>query len=470
MREMLRLRGLHAGTALLLLLLLAPTPVPQPLAHPISEAREAVQAGHPVVALRGLEAALSFEPSLVGLHRPAARAALAAGLPEKALSHLDLLLRMSPSDPQMICLRCLALQEMGLMQAAVACWRGAPAACLSDVVCLQSMEAAYLSVGDREGALLALQRLAELTPDDPAVARRLGQLWVTSDPDRAQPYLRFAADQGDSLCRSLLGLIDAARADEHPALLLTRLGQALMQAQEWDLAAAAFRQALALRPDLHEARAYLGLTLDNAGGDGETELLAAVAADPQSPLPHLLLALHLRATGRPQHALQELQQAAARDPGNPAVLAETAAAYEALGDLVAARDAYRAAAEMARTDASFWLLLAEFALSHEIEIEEVAVPAARNAAALAPQDPRAFSALGYAHLLASRPLLAERCLRRAIDLDPLDARLQLRWGLLRHSMGDLPGALAALTLAAELDPSGAIGLMARRTAEAIASP
>lgn len=356
------------------------------------------------------------------------------------------------------------------MQGAVACWRDAPAACLSDVVSLQAMEAAYLSVGDRKGALLALQRLAELAPDDPAVARRLGLHWVTSDPDRAQPYLRFAADQGDSLCGSLLGLIYAARADEHPALLLTRLGQALMQAQEWDLAAAAFRQALALRPDVHEARAYLGLTLDNAGGDGETELLAAAAAAPQSPLPRLLLALHLRATGRPQRALQELEQAAALDPGNPAVLAETAATYEALGDLVAARDAYRAAAEMAHTDASFWLLLAEFALSHEIEIEEVAVPAARNAAALAPQDPRAFSALGYAHLLAGRPLLAERCLRRAINLDPLEARLQLRWGLLRHSMGDLPGALAALVLASELDPSGVTGLVAHRTAEAIAAP
>lgn len=467
MREVLRLRGIHAGAALSLLVLLAPTPVPKPLAEPIREAGRAAESGRPFAALRGLEAALSFEPSFVALHWPAARAALAAGLPEKALFHLD---RTPSSDPQVACLRCIGLQEAGLPEAAVECWRGAPAACMSDVASLERMEAAYRSLGDGEGTLLALERLAELAPDDPAVARRLALHWITSDHERARPHLRMAADRGDTLCQALLGLVDGAAAEDRPALFLTRLGKSLIQVNEWELATAAFRRALSLEPDLHEARAYLGLALDNTGGDGETELLAAAAAAPQSLLPQLLLALHFRAAGRPQRALAHLERAEALDPGNPALLAEMAATYEALGDLLSAREFYHSAAELARTNGGFWLLLAEFALSHEIEIEQVAVPAARNAAVLEPDNARAFSALGYAHHLAGQPLLAERCLRRALALNPLDARLQLRWGLQRHAQGDVPAALAALALATDLDPRGVIGTLARRTAEAIASP
>ncbi len=468
MRDILRPRGLHAASALLALLLLAPTPVPQPLAGPVREARRYAESRHPLAALRALEDALAFDTSLASLHLAAARAALSAGLPESALAHLDRLQDAAPAEAQVRCLRCTAYQEMGSWQVAADCWRAAPTACSSDVVFLEHMQAAYRHVGDLEAALHALQRLSEQAPDDATVARRLGLLWATSDPEAALPYLRLAADQGDVLCQSMAELIYAA-SDDEPALLLTRLGQALTQAKEWDLAAAAFRQALTLQPDLHEARAYLGLALDNTGGDGEGELLAAVAAAPRSPLTHLLLALHFRTAGRPQQALRELEESAALDPASPAILAEMAAAYEALGDLAAARDAYRAAAELARSDPDFWLLLAEFALSHEAEIEEVAVPAARNAAALEPGNPDPLSALGYAHYLAGRPSLADRCLRRALDQDPLDARLQLRWGLLKQSQGDLPAALAALNLAAELDLSGPVGMVARRTAEALAS-
>ncbi|MEW6569457.1 MAG: tetratricopeptide repeat protein [Chloroflexota bacterium] len=298
-------------------------------------------------------------------------------------------------------------------------------------------------------------------------ARRLGLVWVTSDPEQALPHLRRAASNHDPLSEELVGLILSSHADDR-AYLLGQVGQALGRSGEWQLAAWAFRQALALRPDFHEARAYLGLALDRTGGDGTRELQAAAMGDPLSPLPHLFLALHYRLSGQPARSLRELTLAAELDSENPVVLAETASTQEALGDMEAAKAAYRAAAENARSDPTFWLLLAEFSLTHEIEVEEVALPAARNAAALQPSDSRAFSALGYAHFLLGHPILAERSLRRALSLDPLDARLQLRWGLLRQMQGDLPGAYAALTLASQLDPDGAIGEVARRTSEVLA--
>lgn len=466
--DILRARWPHLLVAVLGILLLGPMPIPRTLIEPLQAARESLHRGRPDSVLAALETALAFEPSLSSLHLPAARAALAAGLPATALQHLRALEPFRSAQPSQVCLEGLAWFQLGELEAAVALWRSAPDTCLTDVSILERLETAYRLLGDTDNVVSTLERLHHQAPGNPAIARRLGLLLATSDPDRALPYLRRAAESGDHLSRTLVSLAHEYPDDGDRALLLTRIGQALGQAGEWQLAAAAFRQALSLEPRLHEARAYLGLALDRSGSDGEADLLAAAAAYPESPLPRLFLGLHYRHAGQPQRALQELARAAALDPNNPALLAETAATYEALGDLAAAKAAYRAAAELAPTQADFWLLLAEFALSHEIEVEALALPAARNAAALDQGNPLAFSALGYAHYLAGRPHLAERCLRRALSLQPLDARLQLRWGLLRHSQGDLPGAIAALTLASQLDPSGPIGILARRTAEGIA--
>lgn len=56
------------------------------------------------------------------------------------------------------------------------------------------------------------------------------------------------------------------------------------------------------------------------------------------------------------------------------------------------------------------------------------------------------------HLAAGEAAQAESCLRRALELEPGNARWSARLGTIRHSLGDRPGAIAAYSAAWEIDP------------------
>ncbi|MEW6568411.1 MAG: hypothetical protein AB1449_09665, partial [Chloroflexota bacterium] len=207
MIDVLRLRWRHGLAALLALFLLAPTPVPAPLVRALREASGAIRGGRSEAAIASFEAALALEPSLSSLHIPAARAALAADNPQAALAHLVAAERASLVEPDLPCLRGLALLRMGQPEAAIAIWSSSSEVCLANVTGLEHQETAYRLLEEAEGLLRTLQHLAQLEPEDPGVARRLGLVWVTSDPEQALPHLRRAASNHDPLSEELVGLI-----------------------------------------------------------------------------------------------------------------------------------------------------------------------------------------------------------------------------------------------------------------------
>ena len=465
MLDKLETPWLHILVALVLLVIIGPTPIPQPMVTPICSAIVALESGRPDSALDFLDVAMAFEPALEGLHTQAAEIALAAGEPLAALKHLEAETSLASSDPTHACLRSRALLAIGNTAEAANIWMEADGICLRPTQFLQDLAQAYLLESNPTAAQAILEELAFIDPTDPDIRMSLAVVTATIRPEIAIQHLRLANELNssvNSLALDLIRAIEDARPAEDRSYSLAQVGQTLVRHGEWTSAVWAFQHALELNPEYIEARAYLGLALDRAGRNGLEPLKAAVNSTPTAALPRIFLALHWQALNQPERARQQLEIAARLDPTNPAVPAELGAAYSALGDIRPAIAAFRLATELAPGDPRFWLLLAQYSTASEIEVQTLGLPAARNALALDPDDPAATDTLGYAHFLLGNLHLADRLLWRAINLEPHRAASQFHLGLLRQAQGDLSRARASLEMAIQLDQGGPIGQLAKR--------
>jgi Flp pilus assembly protein TadD len=454
--------------SLALLALLNPSPSSGLLRESLMASAVAQQDGRPAAALAALDDALALQPFDPALHTQAAALAFAADEMDAALRHLDLAEGLAGPNPERTCLRGDALFAKGDPAQALSAWQSFPSPCPDSPEHVRDLAAAYLSLRDPRGYEDALMSLVALVPEDAKALRDLGITVATRDPEAAEVRLQ-AADQavpgGDALVLALVHAIDEARLEASPAYTLAQVGQVLAQNSEWLFASWAFESALQVQPDYVEARAYLGLCLDRIGGNGLSDLEAAVAAAPEASQPHAFLGMHWRMSGEPSKALTELETAARLSPDDPAIAAELGATYDALGDTDSALVAFRTATDMAPRQPGFWLLLASYSMRHELQIPTIGLPAARNATALAPQDPAGWDTLGYCYLLSGDLAMADRILTRAHDLAPNRPSTLYHLGLLRLYQGDLTAARSALQSAIDSDPGGPIADLAQRALE-----
>lgn len=457
--------------ALLILLGLKPDPIPGPLVDPLQAARAALEAGRSEAALERIEQAIAFEPALVSLHWTAAQLAFAAGDGVHALSHLDQLPLNDGRSLERACLRSRVYLDLKKAELAVNTREDLQEECADASLFLRDLTNLHLQEGDFRSARSALEAWVGRDPTAHEPRLQLGLVTSVLQPEQALTHLRLAeelAPRSDALARALIQAIEDARVFDNKSFTLAQVGQALARAGAWELSAEAFRQALELDQGYIEVKAYLGLVLDRLGDEqGMAYLREAVQEAPRAALPKVFMALHWMEEGAFQKAKEELEEAAALEPENPAIASELGAVYSALGEVSAAKTAYRRAAALAPDEPQFWLLLAQFSLSREIELETLAIPAARNALALSSEDVGAVDALGFAHFLTGDLVLAERLLLRAYDLEPARPQTLLHLGLLRLMQGEHDRARHSLRIAAALDPYGTFGQVAQRTLDAL---
>jgi tetratricopeptide (TPR) repeat protein len=442
--------------------------VAQPIVAPLQSAASALEQDDLSGALESIKQVLAFDPTLATLQIRAAEVAMTGGDPDGALEHLAAAAQLLPGESRIACMRGLALHMLGDTLGAVHAWEEATEPCPQPEAALDRRAAVLSEMGEIASARDTLEEFVRRNPNSSDAHLQLGLLLATQSPEDALVHLQLTqefASGGHALAQSLFQAIEEARAPEGPALQLAAVGQVLIEYEEWHLAELAFRNAITLEPGYAEARAYLGFAMDKQGKDGLEELQAAVSGAPDTALPHALLGMHWLELGQAQDAIQELQTAMSLDPENPAYAAQLGAAHTLVGDMIAAEDAYRFATDLDPQAAEFWLLLALFSLDNGIEVQELGLPAARNAVVLQPDDPAALDALAHAHLILTNLPLAERLLWRSLSLDDMRAATQFHLGLLRLMQGDKARAAAALELALLLEPEGPIGLLARKTLE-----
>lgn len=325
------------------------------------------------------------------------------------------------------------------------------------------ISAAYGQLGEFRAQRAWLERWVATGHADAPDHFGLGLLLMTTDPAGARLQLTQAASMDAAFkpaVRTLDASLDLAAAQPDVSRRLVILGRGLGLVSQWPLAAAAFEQAVQADGANGEAWAWLGEARQQAGQDGKQPLDQALALSPKDTLVHALRGLYWKRQADYQQALAEYRTAAELEPANPEWQAALGDSYTLAGDLVSALAAYRQATTLAPQSVTYWRLLALFCADNSVQVLDVGLPAAKQAAELAPNDPDVLDALGWSFAQAGLLYNAEQTLIKATDLAPRSALAHFHLAETFLLKGDQASALRELTLTNQLDPEGPTGKLA----------
>jgi tetratricopeptide (TPR) repeat protein len=458
--RMLRLRSTQALILLTVIGLIFTPPVLTGYAE-LENAESAQAEGDFSSAASSYARAARFLPWRVDVWEKAATASFLADRHEPAIALFEAALRRGSLSANGWELYGLAHWQDGNLQSAREIWLGGVEAYPSHAAFYRHLGAVYFEQGDWPAERDALERWLALGGEADAAAHyRLAILSSVNEPERALGQFLLAASLGeqyDSAVETMRTALNLAALETDESRRLVVIGRGLGLVNEWALAEEAFRQAVAADGENAEAWAWLGEAGQQLGRDGRAELDKALSLGSANPIVHSLRGLYWARQGQPKQALAEYRAAAKRDPGNPLWQVSMAEAYAGLGDLPPALEAYLRAVELAPGDANYWRLLAVFCVRYGVQVEETGLPAARQAATLAPDDPQALETLGWTVLALGRADEARYHLARALALAPDFALAHLHFGMAALQSGDRTAAYQHLLRARDLDPGGAVG-------------
>jgi tetratricopeptide (TPR) repeat protein len=314
----------------------------------------------------------------------------------------------------------------------------------------------------------AYSAIAASEPDNSEAHFWAGALLMNSDIPQARYHLLQvrAATTSSQPAEKLLAVLDELEGASDSAYRAAQLGLAYLNIDEPGLARHHLQTAVDLEPTFTEAWAYLGLAQDRFGEDGRRAIAHAVELEPENPLAHSLMGHHWLRYNQFALARQAFVAAWELDPENPIRMVDVASAYSIAGDFYSAKAWYQAAIRLAPEDVTLWVILARFHLDTLNDVAD-GLLAAQRSVALAPEDPSALDALGWAQFLMGELRLAEVNLQGAWDRDPLDPVIGYHLGRLYESLGDRGKAEAfyrevvSLDTACRLCPVPRLGSLAR---------
>ena len=444
--------------AAVLVALLNLAPRPHALRQALDGARRAALRQAYTTAYSQAALAAELAPRRLDLSLLAARYALQSGQAQQAIDLLEQPYLASRRSPVDLTLLGDAYQQAGDSYMAAAIWERAAALAPSAEVYQRLAEHA-LAHQDIPTAIDYLSQLLRFNPADASLNYRLGLLYAAVEPETALAYLAQAGELDPSLAENTLELsrkIRTATLFEQPAYTLVAAGRVLATLEEWELAKAAFLRAAELRPDYAEAWAFLGEARQQTARAGASkytglaELQRALGLDPASVSANLLMGLYWSRQGEPLKAIGYIRSTLAVEPDNPLLYAELGSALAQSGDLPAAQAAYEQAITLAPDDPLYYRLLADFSLTHRIQVQDIALPAARTALILAPQDARSLDLLGQTMLTLQDYYSAERFLVQAVASDPAYAPAHLHLGMAFVQLGEMGRARQEFDQAAAL--------------------
>lgn len=195
------------------------------------------------------------------------------------------------------------------------------------------------------------------------------------------------------------------------------------------------------------------------------ELKQALELDPRSLAANTLMALYWQRRGEYGRALQVMQNLTSVYPDNPALQVELGRALAQTGDLEAALQAYQRALDLAPRNADYWRTLADFSVRYEYQVRQVALPAARQAAALNHGDPANSDMLGQVLLLLEDLTSAQRAFLRSLETGNDYPPAQVHLGLVYMLRGERLAAYRIWTQVLQTAPGAPAADQAKRLLE-----
>lgn len=320
---------------------------------------------------------------------------------------------------------------LGQYQAAYDQWDIVYSADPSDPSLWYQLAPSLLAGQEWDAAARAYAELASVEPGNAEFSYLAGLLLLDADPGRSIEYLIAARDGLAYLSRSQT-LLEAAREtlyaeDETRSAFM--LGLAYFQVGEPALAIHQFESVLKNDPSLAEAWAYLGMAQFQLGMDGWPSFGRALELAPSSPAIHGLAGHYWLDKNRPDLARQEFLTAWQLDPTGSAFMIDVASTYQLEGDLATAEAWYQSAIRREPDNPTFWTILAWFYSDTAYGQADSGLVAARHAVALAPEDPAALDALGWAQMENGQTRLAETNLAAAHSRAPSSSAIVYHLGV-----------------------------------------
>lgn len=418
-------------------------PLPTALEHSSSlrELQQAVKTGDLPGEITAIESVLAFTPWRGELWQRAGRLFLDTGQVERAISAFERANGLNQLQAQGYLWWADALVASGKAEEAR---KVITQAQLSDPNLLKQAAFLLRSAGDLEGAREYLVNTNLQDPDDDEVNYQLGVLLAADEPESAARYLQQVntTSARSTSANYLLGKIGQKTTITVRTDWYTFIGQALSQVGEWDAARLAFQAVVADDPENALGWALLGEAQQQLGEDGKVSLDTAVALDPDGELVNGLLGLYFHRQGETEKALTSLQNALKANPQAGIWLIEMGDTLADAGRLEEALIEYQNAVEVDRKNPEYWAALAKFTLSHNYQVQESGIGAARQAVVLSPKNPVYLDLLGTAYLLLGDTDNAERFFNQALEYDPEQAAILIHLGQVSLLRGDKETAIA----------------------------
>lgn len=405
-------------------------------------------------------------PWRAGLWEEAGQAAVAAGDLESGIGALKTAERAGVLSLEGKIMLGDAYKASGNLRAAIETWQqslerdGAPVGGLH-----LRIAKAQRSLENYNLASQSLRAAVRLQPENAKAAYELGLLLAADEPESALAYLAQAAESNPEYRAGSAAIkqgVEAARMEGDPAYLLVSSGRALANLGEWELAKEAFHKATQLRPDYAEGWAFLGHARQQIGEDGRVALDNSLRLNPTSVSANTFMALYWQEKEEMGLALASYYAAAQAAPENPNLQIDIGLTLASMGDLINAQSHFRQAALLAKQDAEIWRMLVSFALQYNFQVREMALPAARQAVLLEPDNPASLDSIGQVYLRMENLVIARRFLLQAVQKDPGYAPAYLHLGLIDLLNQDYSAAYQRLTLARDLAPNSFTAQQAER--------
>lgn len=401
-------------------------------------AYRSISAGDWGAASQDLAEAARYYPWRYELNLQAGRYAYEAGEAQAAIEYLEQASKVTSLSVDDLILLGDAYHQTGDENMAEAIWKHSTQLGETDQA-YERLADLYLGRKDYASALGSLQKLLALKPSETPLYYQIGTLFAASDPEKALPYLIQAVEVDPTHARQAQDLYDKIRTAtlfDQPAYTLLIAGRQLASMGEWEFATSAFHRATELQPGYADAWAFQGearqqvARLESASNadPGKAELDMAIKLDPSSILANTFMGIYWERQEDYAQAQHYLERAIVYNPKDPYLYSELGNILSKAGDLPAAKSTYEQAIQLAPQDPLFYCLLAEFALEQQIQIRELALPAARQAVSLDPDHARALDDMAQVMLMLEDYHSAERFALKALQTEPGYAPAYLHLG------------------------------------------